>query len=77
MKGILSKVELTPLDNPQKEGYRDIWDIQKQDAPNLSLNRIRELLRLGIVQGVLERKKFRIKVDGNTRSVLHWREKKK
>lgn len=77
MKGILAKIELTPLDNPKIEGYRNVWQIQKEDGPELSINRIRDLLKLGINQGILEKKKFRIKIDGNTRSVWHWREKKK
>ena len=76
MKGLLSKIQLTPLDNPKAEGYRNVWQIQKEDGPELSVNRIRELLKIGVNQGVLEKKKFRIKIDGNIRAVWHWREKK-
>jgi hypothetical protein len=77
MKGLLAKIELTPIDNPKAEGYRNIWEVQKQDGPELSVNRVRELLRLGVIQGILENKKFRIKLGGKVRSVWHWREKKK
>ena len=77
MKGILAKIELTPLDNPKEEGYLNAWEIQKRDAPNTSLSRVRELLKLGVKQGVLERKKFRLKINGNIRAICHWREKKK
>jgi hypothetical protein len=76
MKGLLAKIQLTPLDNPKAEGYRNVWQIQKEDGPELSVNRIRELLKIGVNQGVLEKKKFRIKIDGNIRAVWHWREKK-
>lgn len=77
MKGLLSKIELTKLDNPKDEGYLNVWEVQKRDGPHLSVRRIRELLNLGVSQGVLEKKKFRVKINGNTRVIWHWREKKK
>jgi hypothetical protein len=77
MKGMLAKIDKTPIDNPKEEGYRNIWEIQKQDAPELSICRVRALLKLGIIQGVIERKKFKVKLDGKIRSLWHWREKSK
>jgi hypothetical protein len=77
MKGLLAKIELTPLGNPKDEGYLNVWEIQKRDAPNISIGRVRELLKIGVNQGVLEKKKFRIRFNGNIRSLWHWREKKK
>jgi hypothetical protein len=76
MKGLLTKVEKTPLDNPKKEGYRNVWEVQKEDGPELSINRVREILNLGVSQGTIEKKKFRIVINGNVRGVYHWREKK-
>jgi hypothetical protein len=76
MKGILAKVVLTETENPKDEGYLNIWEIQKRDAPNLSVNRTREILRLGVKQGVLETKKFKVIWNGNIRAIWHWREKK-
>lgn len=75
MKGLLTKVNKTPLDNPRKEGYRNAWEVQKEDGPELSINRVRELLNLGVNQGTIEKKKFRIVINGNTRAVWHWKEK--
>jgi hypothetical protein len=76
MKGLLSKVVLTQTESPKDEGYLNIWEIQKRDAPNLSINRIREILRLGVKQGVLETKKFKVIWNGNVRAIWHWKEKK-
>lgn len=76
MKGLLTKVSKTPLGNPKKEGYRNVWEVQNEDGPELSINRVRELLNLGVRQGTIEKKKFRILINGNIRSVWHWREKK-
>jgi hypothetical protein len=76
MKGMLSKVVLTQTDDPKKEGYLNLWEIQKKDAPNLSINRVREILRVGVKQGVLETKKFKVVWNGKPRPIWHWREKK-
>jgi hypothetical protein len=77
MKGMLSKVVLTEDDDIKKGGYRNIYDIQKQDAPQFSLNKIRGILELGVKQGVLETKKIKVIWNGRLRAVWHWREKKK
>jgi hypothetical protein len=77
MKGLLSKIQIRELGKPKDEGYLNVWEIQKRDGPNLSVTRIRALLSLGVAQGVLEKKKFRIKIEGKNRTVWHWREKKK
>lgn len=77
MKGLLAKIQVKELGNPKEEGYRNVWQIQKEDGPSLSVTRIRALLSIGVEQGVLEKKKFRIKLNGSNRTVWHWREKVK
>ena len=67
MKGLLAKIQVKELGNPKDEGYLNVWEIQKRDGPNLSVTRIRALLSLGVSQGVLEKKKFRIKIEGKNR----------
>jgi hypothetical protein len=76
MKGILSKVAITDEEDFKKSGYRNIFEIQKQDAPQFSTNKIRGILELGVKQGVLETKKIKVIWNGRLRAVWHWREKK-
>lgn len=76
MKGILKKIKPTAVNPPPKDGWRNLYQIIQEDGEGLSETRVRELLNVGVRQGVVERQKFRIEFNGNIRPIWHYREKK-
>lgn len=76
MKGILKNIKPTPVTKPEA-GWRNLQQVIIEDGDGLSETRVRTLLNIGIQQGVIERKKFRIEFNGNVRPIWHYREQKK
>jgi hypothetical protein len=76
MKGLLAKVKPSEPDKPDA-CWRHLFQVIKEDGEGLSETRVRELLNIGIRQGVIERKKFKIILNGKLRPLWHYREKKK
>lgn len=59
------------------DGWRTIFQIQKEEAPTRSLESVRNLLHVGIKAGVVEMKKFNAPYRNTVRRLNCYREIKK